>query len=77
MPDSEGYLLDDEVLLNGEAWQVREPPCPLLCECYLNDETECPGAAAVELNHWGSEDCHSTLALCQACYDALLAREKQ
>lgn len=75
MPDSEGYLTDNEVLIDGEVWKVREQTDPdWLCEEWVDDETECPEAATVEL-HFYEEDCdgsyHTTKALCEKHFEEL------
>lgn len=72
MPDSDGYLTEKEVLLDGEVWEVRE--CDdedWLCEEVVDDEgLECPEKAVVELRFY-EVDYHATRALCQQHFEEL------
>ena len=81
MPDSEGYLTDDEIMLNGVAWEIHEQgDADWLCEAWIGEETECPNVAIVELKHHEYNDSDwycSTLALCQWCLNEMMERERK
>ena len=72
MPDIDGHLTENEVIYDGVVWEVREQTDgDWLCESWIDDETECPEVATIELHHWGDEDFHCTLALCEKHFEEL------
>lgn len=69
MPDSEGFLCDDEVIVAGEVWTVSEADPALGCE-----EEGCERPAAVELGAGGERECWAWKCLCEAHFEAWRAK---
>lgn len=74
MPDGDGYLTDNEVLIDGEVWEIRDVGEGYLCE-RIYDGQECQNAAEVELYWWHNEEESASIILCQSCFEEL-TREK-